>query len=182
MNQQGVASPFVSLGNDILKKYFKGSDDLLFAMRAVMLDLNPTDAEKAMVKDAFSNKELYEVITQRFLPTLSKTAAIGQLQDTFLGLDQQIVGVPKEAIEQTDGMSNVSHNMMKAALLLLSDPDAPDKPNVRNWANTEIDPLQTELLGRNRFVRAVESQLVSIKVTANQVEQTPAAAAKNRNT
>lgn len=165
----GIPSPFVQPNDrDIIKKYFKGSDDLLLAMRAVMFDLDPTETEKQLVREAYANDELFNIIRYRFLPSLSKQVPIGQVQDIWLGIDQMLMGQSATTIEQTVALNEISIDMMKDAIELLRNPDG-HKVSVASWDSS--DPMQAPLLGRNRFIRAVETQILALKTVANQIEQ-----------
>lgn len=178
MNDQPVPSPFVKKDErDILKKYFKDNDELLLAMRAVMLDIDPSDAEKKLVTETFANDDIYKAVEYRFLPRLSKEVPIGQVQDIWLGIDQQITGQPAETIAQVVRLNEYSIELVKQALTRLRLPDAPLAIDV---LSLETDPFQASLLGRNRFIRAVETQLLTLKTVANQVEA-PTDAKKNSN-
>lgn len=171
MNQQtqGVPSPFVKKSElDVLKKYFRGTDDLLLAMRAVMLNIEPSDAQKEMVKTAFADDVLYEAVKYRFLPHLSKDVPIGQVQDIWLGIDQQLIGQNPDTIKQVVELNQLSIAMVEKALMCLKGSPHPVPSDVD--IDYEGDPYATKLLARNRFVRAIETQLLTLKTVSNQAE------------
>lgn len=179
MNEQSIPSPFVKKDEkEVLKKYFKDNDELLIAMRAVMLDLSPSDEDKKLVTETFANDELYKAIEYRFLPRLSKDVPIGQVQDIWLGIDQQITGQPVETISQVVQLNEYSIALVEQALKRLQNPDI---PLVIDLQSLDTDPLQTRLLGRNRFIRAIETQLLTLKTLANQTEAPADASSKNSN-
>ena len=183
MNEQkkSVPSPFQQEEVDLLKKHFRDNDELLKAMRAVMLSLEPSESEKQLVKDTFAAEDVYNAVAYRFMPSLSKKVPIGQVQDIWLGIDQQITGQHTDVVKQSVLVHDISGRMVAKAIKLLRDPDG-EAVNVAvdsEMINLEGDEMATKLLARNRFVRAIETQLLSLKTTANQAEQPADAGQKN---
>jgi len=130
-----------------------------------MLDLEPSDADKKLVEDTFADEQLFKAVQYRFLPSLSKDVPIGQVQDIWLGIDQNIMGQSQPVIEQAIGLNEQSIEMVKQAVGALKGGDAPK--GIHEWENGD---LAIPLLARNRFIRAIETQLLSLKTVANQNE------------
>jgi hypothetical protein len=179
MNAQPIPSPFVKNSEiDLLRKHFKDNDALLLAMRAVMLGIDPTDEDKKLVSETFANEELFAAIKYRFLPRLSREVPIGQVQDIWLGIDQQILGQSPEVIAQMINHNALSIEMMVTSVRRLQNPKlAP--VDTRPSFDVDDDKYAITLLGRNRFIRAVETQLLTLKTLANQPQQAPEDAKKS---
>jgi hypothetical protein len=178
MNNQPIPSPYVKKNEmDVLKKFFKDNDELLLAMRAVMLDLEPTDQQIDLVRSTFADEQLFKAVEYRFLPQLSKEVPIGQVQDIWLGIDQQILGANPQTIEQMVSHNQQSIWLMQGALQCLKSNTG--SVVVDKWPTIKDDPLQIGLLARNRFIRAVETQLMTLKTLANQKEQSVENSTKN---
>lgn len=155
---------------DILIQVFKDNEVLLKAMRAVMLNLLPTSEEKELVRSTFNNEALYNAVSQKFIPTISKDSPIGQVADVWLGVEQMVYGHPRDTIEQAMRYKDASIKMTKQALKLLKNPDETPveiKVEVSDF-NLKNDPLAIFILARNQFLRHIENQLLFLFITANQ--------------
>lgn len=157
--------------NKIIKSTFKDNDFLLKAMRALFLGLELTDDEKTLIKSTFSDKGLLRIIYKKFLPTLDKESPIGQVQDIWLGVEQMVFGMTKETIYQAINYKELALNMTARALALLENPNG-ERIDVSFNPMTNInDEYGINLLARNQYIRHVESQLMFLKVIAEQKEE-----------
>ncbi len=154
----------------IIKAIFKDNEDLLKAMRAVMLDIKPTESEKSNVKTAFANTELYRVISERFYPTLeaSKDAPIGQIQDVWLGAETMVFAQHRDTVQQAIGYKERAIKMLTLGLALLLNPDG-EKPRTK-FVPSEVvnDPLAIELQTRNMYIKLIDTQLMHLWIIAEQ--------------
>lgn len=167
---------------DLIQKYFKGNDELLLAMRAVMMNLNPSDSDKNLVKEAFSDNSLFEAVSYRFLPTPKRSTPIGQIQDIWLGAETMVFGQSVDAIKQAVEYKERSIDMTQTALMKLRDPEQKGVSLMYSAATTTNDPLQIGLLARNQFMRHIEQQLLFLKLVAEQkVDPKEAAKAGKKN-
>lgn len=164
---------------DLIKRTFKGNEELLKSIRALFFGLPLADAEKQLIKTTFADNELRLIFSRRFLPFLDRNTPIGQVQDIWLGAEQMVFAQHRDAIYQAVHYKQASILMTRQALQLLEDPSKP-APNL------DYDPrqygeeaLQVPLLARNMFIRHVEQQLLFIKLIAEQPAQKPDP--KNRN-
>lgn len=154
-----------------IKEVFLGNDALLKAMRGLFFGLGITDAEKELIKTTFANDEIYNIVKNRFYPTLKKDDNIGQAQDIWLGAETMIFGVPRDTIVQAIQYKDRAMKMVKRGLDLLKDPIS-DGIHVEYNPNIP-DELGIDLLARNQYVRHVESQLLFLKVIAETKKDTP---------
>lgn len=154
---------------ELIQRVF--SDDLLRSMRAVMLNLDPTETDKETVKNVFAGDEIFAVIRRRFYPTLSRDSEIGQVQDVWIGVEQMVFGQSKDTIYQAVAYKEEALKMTEQALQLLKDPTL-DPVDVSYTVNLGVDPFQVRLLARNQFIRHVEQQLLFLKLIADQKKET----------
>lgn len=181
MGEQQIPMPTNEQELALIKRTFKDNDELLQSMRAVMLNLSPSDADKKAITDTFAdNSELYTLVYKRFLPTLSKDSPIGQASDVWLGAEQMVFGQSESAIYQAIEYKERSIEMTRKALEALQDSTkivADVVFSARKYVN---DPWGINLLARNQFIRHVESQLLFLKLIAAQPEAAkPEAVKKN---
>lgn len=156
-----------------IKEVFLGNDALLKAMRGLFFGLGITDAEKELIKTTFANDEIYNIIKNRFYPTLKKDDNIGQAQDIWLGAETMIFGVPRDTIVQAIEYKNRAMKMVKKAIELLRDPEG-ESVNVEYNPDLIVnDELGLVLLARNQYVRHIESQLLFLKVIAETKKDSP---------
>ena len=152
----------------LIKATFKGNDKLLQLTRAVMLGLDLTEDEKEAVKSAYSSEPLMKIMYKRFLPRLSKEEGIGQISDTWLGVETQVFGHSKETIYQAIQYKKGAIELTQRALNLLQSPDSGDKIDVDYDPDRYMaDELGVNLLIRNQYVRHVENQLTFLKVISD---------------
>ncbi len=160
---------------DLIKASF--DEDLLKIVRALFFDLEVTDAEKTIVKKAFSNPDLRALMWKRFCPQLERDTPIGQASDIWLGAEQMIFGYSPDTAYQAVRYKELAIEMIKISLALLENPNGP-RPNVKftppvgPMVDRDVQ-LQTHLLARNMFIRLVESQLLTFWLTTQQKTDNP---------
>lgn len=163
----------------VIQRTFKDNDELLQSMRAVMLNLSPSEGDKKLVNSTFADDALYTLVYKRFLPTLSKESPIGQASDVWLGAEQMVFGQSESAILQAIEYKERSIEMTQKALEALRDSSkivADVVFSARKYLN---DPWGINLLARNQFIRHIESQLLFLKLIAAQVKADPKTIGKN---
>lgn len=164
--------------NELIRTVFDKDQKLLKAMRAVMLNLDPTPDEKTLVRSAFESDALFAAISHRFIPQLNKNAPIGMLQDVWLGVEEMIFGRDPDTIFQAVQYKKIAIECTQIALLALRDPDISTdnlsyKPMDLDLARREVQ-LQTWLLGRNQFIKHVETQLKFLDNVVQAAPESPA--------
>ena len=179
MGEQQIPMPTNEQELALIKRTFKDNDALLQSMRAVMLNITPSDSDRKLVIDTFAdNDELFKLVYKRFLPTLTKETPIGQIADVWLGAEQMVFGQSENAITQAIEYKERSIEMTKIALqgLKSGNCDVDVTFSARKYLN---DPLGINLLARNQFIRHVESQLLFLKLIASQTKADPNKIGKN---
>ena len=149
----------------LLKETFKDNEKLLKAMRAVLLNLNPTKEEKDLVKSTFSNEALYKAIVRKFAPQMDKDVPIGKIQDMWLGIEDMIFGKSNEQIKQVQDMKTTVIEMVLVAVELLKNPDK-EVGFVLDYTS-ENDERGVKLLARNQYIRHIEGHLMMLNQMAN---------------
>jgi hypothetical protein len=163
----------------VIQRTFKDNDELLKSMRAVMLNLSPSDGDKKLVTEVFADDALYALVYKRFLPTLSKDSPIGQASDVWLGAEQMVFGQSESAILQAIEYKERSIEMTQKALEALRDSSKIEADVIFSARKYLNDPWGINLLSRNQFIRHIESQLLFLKLIAAQVKADPKTAGKN---
>jgi hypothetical protein len=163
----------------VIQRTFKDNDELLKSMRAVMLNLSPSESDKKLVTDVFADDALYALVYKRFLPTLSKDSPIGQASDVWLGAEQMVFGQSESAILQAIEYKERSIEMTQKALEALRDSSKIEADVIFSARKYLNDPWGINLLARNQFIRHIESQLLFLKLIAAQTKADPKATSKN---
>ena len=155
----------------VIRRVFKGNNALLIAMRAVMLGLGANDSQKKMVKEAFSDPELFAIFSHRCLPTIRKDEEIGNIQGMWRGAEKMVFGYSRDTIKQAILYKQEGILRVAQALNLLLNPDGV-APATSPVLDIKKDPLGIDLLVCNQFVGAIEDQLVALKIVAATKEVT----------
>jgi len=165
---------------DLIQRTFRGNEELLKSIRALFFGMPVTDNEKKVIRDTFSNPELLSIMWRRFCPSLDKETPIGQVQDVWLGVEQQVFGFPEGTIRQAVLYKHYAVEWTKTGLALLENPDGPGV-NVEYSPisyRIDADPLAIHLLARNQYIRHVETQLSFLHVIASLPQEDSGKSAK----
>ena len=161
---------------EVIQSVFKGNDELLVSIRAVLLNKEVTGEDKRAVKTTFANKRMLKIMQERLLPQLSRQSVIGTMQDDWLSATSMIFGQHKDTIKQAMLYKEKALGMTKTALELLTNPDG-EKINL-DYIPSLDDDLGTNLLARNQYIKHIEIQLMQLKTIANLEQETPEKQAK----
>lgn len=159
---------------DLLKRTFKGNEELLKKMRALFFGFYLSEEDKKLIRDTFASEELKVVVRKSIFPILNPDVPIGQVADFWLGTEQNVFGMMKDTIYQAVHSKQQVLDMLKKAMSLLENPDG-EKVNVDfNPTMYLADDLQVNLLARNLYIRTIETGLNVIKTVSESKEETPA--------
>jgi len=153
----------------LIRDTFLDNEELLKAMRAVALGLNPTEVQKSLVATAMANDELYGEIKQRLLPSLEYDYSIGQIGHPWAGVQSMIYGQTADTISQSVGYKQISIELTQKALELFRNPDG--EINV-DPTPSEDDPFQIKLLGMLQYMEHIETQLSFLYAIAENHRET----------
>lgn len=155
----------------LLKVVFKDNDGLLKSMLSLWFGFEISQAEKDLIRSTFINKDLREAVRKKIFPILSNEVPIGEVQDYWIGVDQQILGQARDTIAQIIQSKARVYDMLKSAMILLENPDAVKMDLTYN--PSLVDDLQIGLVARTLYIKAIQNGLVMIKTIANLEEKTP---------
>lgn len=155
----------------LLKVVFKDNDALLKSMLSLWFGFEITQAEKDLIKSTFSNVDIREAVRKKIFPILSNDVPLGEVQDFWIGIDEQILGKDRDTIAQIIKSKEQLYSMLQTAMALLENPDAV-KMDLSYKPSIMEDALQVGLVARTRYIKTIQSGLVIIKTIANLDEKT----------
>lgn len=150
----------------LLKVVFKDNDALLKSMLSLWFGFDISEAEKELIKGTFVDKDLREAVRKKIFPILSNDVPIGEVQDYWIGVDQNILGQNRDTIAQIIGSKQQVFDMLKTAMVLLENPDAV-KMDLTYKPSLVDDALQIGLVARTLYIKTIQNGLVMIKTIAN---------------
>lgn len=162
----------------VIKEKFAENDALLKIVRKLFFGADISEAEKKTIVDSFDD-ETIEVLRRKIYSTKSFEVPIGQVSDFWLGVETQIFGASRDTIVQSIESKAKVEKMFKTAFDLLKNPDG-EKVSLEYKPEVSLlsDPLQTSLIARNLYMKAIETALFTVKTIAGQKDETPEQALK----
>jgi hypothetical protein len=160
----------------IIKKTFVENDELLLAMRKVMLQFELNDADKAILK-VFKAKEIQKLISKVFLPVLEAEAPRNQLIDLWMTFD-----VADKSMEEKEMIFE-----SRLLLIQLLEQQLKEIFNIAEGQDDSREIKLTELVGykgqgakafypglhaRNTLITHVETQLSVLEGLAGMKDET----------
>jgi len=164
----------------LLQSFFKDNEGLLQAIRAIFFGLEVTAEERKLVTETFKNEELLSIFYRRFVPTISKNTAIGEVQDIWLGAEQMVFGQNPNSIKQAIEYKRIAVDYTREGLKRLVDETEPPIDISYNPLQHPQDELGIVLLARNQYIRHIEMQLLTLKLIANTATKTEEEVEKRR--
>lgn len=153
---------------EIIKSTFAENEELLIVLRKLFLGAKTLKAEKELVKGTFSKPELVKVVQRKIYGQLDVEVPIGELNDFWLGAETQIYGAEPHVIKQTVESKAKVLEMFTKAVELLADPDGEPVSIDYSLESLESDPLQSGLVARNLYIKAIETALRTLQIVAGQ--------------
>lgn len=165
----------------IIKGLFADNDYLLKLLRRLFFGDELTEQEKKIITDTFKDEASIEVLRRKVYSTKNYDTQIGHVSDFWMGAESQIFGASRDTIAQAVESKSIVEEMFKKAFNLLKDPNG-QKVNLEyNPISLMSDPLQTGLIARNLYMKAIETALFTVKTIAGQKDETPEQALKRLN-
>jgi hypothetical protein len=160
----------------IIKKTFVENDELLLAMRKVMLQFELNDADKAILK-VFKAKELQNLVSKTFLPGLEAEAPRHQLIDLWMTIDVKDKNM--EEMEMIFEARLLLIQILEQQLKEMFD-IAEGEDESRDIKLTELTGYKGQgakayypgLLARNTLISHVEMQLAQLEGLAGMKDET----------
>lgn len=154
----------------VIKDAFRGNESLLKAVRAVLLGLEVTPEERNEVTYTFSDTKVVKVIKERLNPQMDKNAQFGQLKNAWSEIVTSIVGQHPDTIKQHLTYNVKRQELMAKGIESLSDPQAPKVDLTYSVDND--DELATTLIAREQYIKHVDTQIMFLRVIAEQESET----------
>lgn len=152
----------------LIKQSFAENDSLLKLMRKLFFGYELTEEEAKLIKATFKSKELVEIVRRKIYGKVNVDGQIGAANDFWLGAESQIFGAQRDTIIQTVESKSKVLAMFERAMELLVEPNGEKVSIAYDPASLESDPLQTGLIARNLYIKALETALFTIKSIAGQ--------------
>lgn len=152
----------------LIKTTFAENEDLLKAVRNLFYGVEISDAEKAVIKQTFSNPDVVEAVRHKIYGLNNFNTPIGQLSDFWMGAEQQIFGASRDTIKQSIGVKVQVLDMFTKAFKLLENPDG---EKVSTKVDIE-DELGINIIARNLYMKAIDTGLFTILTIAGKKDET----------
>ncbi len=160
---------------DLIKRTFKGAEYLLKSVRAVFFGADVSAEDRQALKKLFADDEVKEAVRKKMYPLLkTDNVPIGQVADFWMGTESHILGASRDTIHQAVASKEKVLKMLTQSFDNLTNPKGELVSLEYSAESIELDPLQIGLLARNLYIRSVETGLNFVKLTAEQITETPA--------
>ena len=176
MRQKGQILMFNDIELSLIKNSFSDNEDLIYAIRKVLLQFELTKDEKKILKQAMT-PELYAVVKKRIFPELDPDAPLFQLSDMYQSLAGELS--KKEAGEMREQFQakqiEIDYLTQQFEVLKDIDKKVEQKTKLADLASIDMeDTTQTyiNLTARNYLLSYVDSFLNHLKVLAGQKTET----------
>lgn len=160
---------------ELIKSIFAGNDDLLKAIRSCFFGFELNDTERLLIKTIATNKDVIKLMLKRIIPTLSRETPVGQVMDSWMGVEQQLIGQSRDSIYQTIKTREEVIKLIELGFNRLED-ESVKIDLTPQYADSDL--LAVKLLTRNAYVRQIETQLYYLKIIAGMKSESVAEAKK----
>lgn len=176
MRQPGQILMFSDVELEVIKKTFANNEDLLFAVRKVLLQGELTEEEKKMIK-AFITPEAMGVIRKRILPEIDLESPFGQIGNLLFTLQDHLKVKGVEEMTPLFEAKSVEIHYLNQQLEILADIDGKIIPTVRlkdlaTFDGKEPSRLYADITAYNFILGYVDPMLLHLKTMAGQKTET----------
>ena len=161
----------------LIKNVFSENDELLYAIRKVLLQFPLSDKEREMIKTQVT-PEVYKIVKKRIFPDLDPDAPFGQLGDIYQTLTNDLQTKGPEEMESRFMAKELECQYLEQQFTVLKDIDAPvaqvivlddlKKLNNKSGFSSFVDTM-----ARNFLLGYIDSLLNMLKTLAGVKEETP---------
>ncbi len=160
----------------LVKGLFADNDDLLFAVRKVMLQFPLSEAEEISVKKQITD-EAFKLLSKFFLPELDPDAPLFQLVDMQLGLQNDMKTLGIDAMIPQLAAKDIEMRYIAQQLEQLEDVTRGRTPLIKLSLLAQLGTEDKEeeyinILARNYILSYVDSNLQQIKMLAGEKKET----------
>jgi len=155
----------------MIKNTFAGNDELLLAIRKVMLQFELGESDKEILK-MIKGKEVQALLRKTFLPTLSEDAPRHQLIDLWMSID-----VKDKSVADMDMIFKSREmliNLLDQQLKELEGKEVKGKIKLSDLAEYKgqgAEDFYPGIHARNTLISHVEMQLAQIEVLAGKKDE-----------
>lgn len=166
---------FTDADLSLMKNTFAENEELLQALRKIMLQMDMSEADEKIVKGTFKGKkELISLMRKLFLPTLDPEAPRHQLIDLWMSVD--IKEKPVDELMPVFQARKLLIDLINQQLEVLEGNVPTDAINISELTN--IDGMDAEgfyvnLMARNSLITHVEQMLHQLEILSGQKDETP---------
>lgn len=159
----------------LIKSVFSDNDDLLYAIRKVLLQFSLSDVEKLAVKTQMT-PEVYAVVKKRVFPDIDEDAPFGQIGDIYHTLKTKLESKGVEEMAPHFAATKLIVDYLAQQFESLKDIDKPLMATIRLDSLKEITADHyTNYVNhnaRNFIIGFVDSMLFMLKGIAGVKEET----------
>lgn len=152
----------------LIKNTFADNDELLYAIRNVMLQFPISDEEKQALK-AQITPEVYALLKKKLLPEVDPSAPFGQLADLSQTLTNDLKTKAPEEMDALFAAKKLELMYLRQQMAVLRDFDAPQPFKLADWAELLDNAPFTNYVNttaRNFILGFVDPMLRDFKVLA----------------
>lgn len=156
-----------------IKHNFADNEPLLIAIRKHFLQFPLTKEEQDMITNAFSHKDVHDIVSKVFLPTIDPDAPFGQIVDLWLTvkIDDK---TPMEAYPLLLARETLI-NYLELRLFELGTGKLTNELSLESLSfdkdKDELD-IYANMLARNTIVSHVEQQVFQLNTLAGRKDET----------
>lgn len=161
----------------LIKAVFSDNDDLLYAIRKVLLQGNLTENEVNSIRTQVT-PEVYAVVKKRILPDLDLDAPFGQIGDLYRTLAQQLSSKDSDQMAAQFDAKKLEVDYLSQQFEFLKDIDKPQTSTMirldeLKFITTNHYMNYVNHTARDFIIGFVDSMLNMLKVIAGEKTETP---------
>lgn len=160
---------------DLIKATFKNNDALAQSIRKAMYQFPLNAVDLAHLNSIKDNKELFNIIKAQLLPEFTEETTIGIQGDAFMSIPMKDLP-PDMAILHVKGVK-LWRDYLKQQLKALENGTLQEKQKISYKGLEEVELSDEQVFinffARTHIARQVDSQLLYLLSTANEVKKTP---------
>lgn len=176
MREPNQITRFNSQELALTKQLFSDNEDLLFAIRKVMLQFELTESEKSLLKSNI-NDTAFVLLTKFFNPWLDPDAPIGQLAHLALGLGAEIKALSPDGAWPFIKAKELCVGYVSQQLRILNGSEESPKIILNDLTKLDVPKTQreqkyVEVVAWNWLVSYIDANINQIKILAGRKEET----------
>lgn len=156
----------------LLKAAFSDNEDILKSIRALLLGFEISKGDANVIKSIFNDSNMVTAFQKKLYTILAADSMLGQGGDYWFGTDTEIIGRDPETIKQIVQSKLTVLTMLREGISLLQDPSGIQPAISADYVpDFQNDPFQIALLARNKYINAVNTTVMMVKVIAGKKDE-----------